>query len=118
MRLLLSLTLTYFFFLFPCKSDATLACEKARAATVTHSLSETGDGDCSKYGPHAAIIFHYFNTRKSSNQHRYVPGIQMGSSGQIFAPVEILFDTGSVEKTCFHCTPIALKLIFPKHYFW
>ena len=118
MRLLLSLTLTYFFFLFPHKSDATPVDEKAPAITFTHSFSETGDEDYSEYGNNTLTIFHCRNILKSSNQHRCAPDIQMGSSRPVFSPVEILPVAGSIEKNCFHCTPIALKLLFPKHYFW
>ena len=118
MRLLLSVTLTYFFFLFPYKSNSTPVLQTVQATTCIHSLSETGDEDYSEYGIHTTTIFHCHNIRKSSNQNSSVHDIQMSSSPQVFVLGEILPGAGSVGKTCFHCTPIALKLIFPKHYFW
>ncbi|HEX5153001.1 MAG TPA: hypothetical protein VFW07_16240 [Parafilimonas sp.] len=116
--LLLSFTLTCFFFLVPYKSDAIPVFEKAPAVTFIHSLSETGDESYSEYGNHTAIILRCHNIRNSFNQHRCAPDMQMGASVLCFAPVEILPGAGSIEKNCFHCTPIALKLLFPKHYFW
>lgn len=116
--LLLSFTLTCFFFLVPHQSDANPVCEKVPTVTFTHSLSETGDENYSEYGNYTAIIVFSHNIRKSSNQHRCATDIQMGASVPCFAPAEILPGAGSIEKNCFHCTPIALKLLFPKHYFW
>ena len=114
--LLLSLTLTCFF-LFPSEGDATTVCEKA-AIKFTHNLSETGDENYSEYGNQTPIILLCHNVRKSFNQQRCAQDIQMGFSGPCFAPVEILAGAGSIEKNCFHCIPIALKLLFPEHYFW
>jgi len=118
MRLLLSLTLTYFFFLFPHKSDANPVFEKVPTVAFTQSFSETVDEGYSEYGNHTPVIVLCHNIRKSSNQQRCGPDIQTGSSAPCFPPVEILPGAGSIEKDCFHYKTIALKLLFPEHYFW
>lgn len=118
MRLLLSLILTSFILLAPQNSDAAGVYGKKTVVTSSFGLSEIDVAGYSEYGHLAVTILHKSNVRNATNQHRSLPGIHPDYSSFHFAPVELLLPANRLEERYSYCIPIAMKLLFPKHYFW
>ena len=117
MRLLFSTLLTTLFFFSSWGSENPVEKNTDKGAAIKSQLCKVDPG----YGllnGHYTTPVKFSGSGKASKQARYYPGFTPGASSAFLLPVASLCSFRQPAPPSPDCTPIALKLLFPKHYFW
>lgn len=118
MRLMLSVILSFSFFIAPHSSNATGVPSQNTAISFSESIATIDISAYSDINDPLLNLVHKSSFRSATNKFRCCNGGDADTSNLHIAPLAGMLSGKRLDNAYSFCIPIGQKLLYPKHYFW